>query len=160
VTQVQPAAPPVPVLAPTHPVDVFVLLIDDGKVLLGLRAGTGYADGFWVAPSGKVELGEDVVTAIRREAAEEIGVHFDGDEPRFVAVVHHRNPEHGRVGLVFAASFDASRHGEPVNREPHKCAELRWFALDALPADIYPSSVAAINAWRTGTPLHLSGWEE
>jgi 8-oxo-dGTP diphosphatase len=157
VTRPQPAAPAV--LAPTHPVDVFVLLIDDGNVLLGLRAGTGYADGQWVAPSGKLELGEDVVTAIRREAAEEIGVHFDGDEPHFAAVVHHQNPEHGRVGLVFTATLDRGRHQTPTNREPHKCAELRWFPLDAIPANTYPSTVAAITAWRTGTRLLLSGWQ-
>ncbi|MDR6324101.1 NUDIX domain-containing protein [Actinoplanes couchii] len=79
--------------------DVFVLLIDAGKVLLDLRAGTGYADGQWVAPSGKLEAGEDVVTAIRRKAIEEIGVRLAGDEPHFAAVVHHRNPEHGRIGF-------------------------------------------------------------
>jgi 8-oxo-dGTP diphosphatase len=157
VTQVQSATPPVP--APSHPVDVYVLLIDDGKVLLSLRAGTGYADGQWVAVSGKLEPGEDAVTAIRREAAEEIGVQFDSDEPHFVAVVHHRNPEHARVGLVFTATFDASRHGELANREPRKCAELRWFPLDDLPADTYPSTVAAITAWRSGTRLYLSGWQ-
>jgi 8-oxo-dGTP diphosphatase len=157
VTQVEPAAPLAS--APTHPVDVFVLLIDGGRVLLNLRAGTGYADGQWVAASGKLEPGEDAVTAVRREAAEEIGVHFDGDEPQFAAVVHHRNPEHCRVGLVFTATFDASRHGKPVNREPHKCAELRWFPLDALPANTYPSTVAVITAWRSATQLYLSGWQ-
>jgi 8-oxo-dGTP diphosphatase len=99
VTRPQPAAPPV--LAPTHPVDVFVLLIDDNNVLLGLRAGTGYADGQWAAPSGKLELGEDAVTAIRREAAEEIGVHFDGDEPYFAAIRASPQPRArpGRSGL-------------------------------------------------------------
>ncbi|GIE85496.1 NUDIX domain-containing protein [Actinoplanes regularis] len=144
--------------APRHPVDMFLLLIDGDQVLLALREGTGYADGQWNAPSGKLELGEDAFTGIRREAAEEIGVRFGGDEPHFAAVVHHRNLKHGRIGLVFTARFDVHRHGEPVNREPHKCGEIRWFPLDAMPSNTYPSTVAAISAWRAGTPLLLSGW--
>jgi 8-oxo-dGTP pyrophosphatase MutT (NUDIX family) len=141
-------------------VDVFLLLIDGDRVLLALREGTGYADGQWNLPSGKLELDEDAVTGIRREAAEEIGVHFDGDEPHFVAVVHHRNPEHGRIGLIFTAQFDVDRHGEPVNQEPHKCGGIRWFPLDAIPPNTYPYTVAAITAWQTGTPLQLSGWQQ
>ena len=143
---------------PRHPVDLFLLLVDGDQVLLALRQGTGYADGKWNAPSGKLEPGEDAVTGIRREAAEEIGVRFGGSEPHFAAVVHHRDREHGRIGLVFTAVFDADRHGEPVNREPHKCGGLRWFALDGLPPDTDVYTVAAISAWRTGTPLRLSGW--
>jgi hypothetical protein len=29
-----------------------------------------------------------------------------------------------RVGLVFTVTYDAARHGEPVNAEPHKCAKI------------------------------------
>ncbi|MCA1702336.1 MAG: hypothetical protein LC808_03320 [Actinobacteria bacterium] len=40
------------------------------NVLLALRDGTGYADGQWNLPSGKLEIGEDGVSALVREAAE------------------------------------------------------------------------------------------
>lgn len=154
-TQTPPATPGQP---PTHPVDVFLLLIDGDQVLLALREGTGYADGMWNAPSGKMEYGEDALAAVRREAGEEIGVAFGAEEPRFVAVVHHLNQWHGRIGLVFVADYDVSRHGVPVNREPHKCAGLRWFPGDGIPAETYPYTAAAITAWRTGTGLQFSGW--
>jgi 8-oxo-dGTP diphosphatase len=144
---------------PQHPVDVFLLLHDAGNVLLALRGGTGYADGQWNLPSGKLEFGEDVLTGIRREAAEEIGIHFDDDEPRFAGVVHHRNAWHARIGMIFTAAFNARRHGNPVNQEPHKCAEIRWFPLDAIPANTYPYTSAAITAWRGGRALQLSGWQ-
>jgi 8-oxo-dGTP diphosphatase len=78
---------------------------------------------------------------------------------RAVTVVHHRNAAGGaRIGLVFAAAHQAGWHGEPVNAEPHKCSEIGWFPGDALPADTYPYTAAAVAAWRAGTPLYLSGW--
>jgi ADP-ribose pyrophosphatase YjhB (NUDIX family) len=145
---------------PKHPVDLFLLLVDADRVLLALRAGTGYADGWWNAPSGKLEVGETALAGIRREAAEEIGLRFGADEPRLAATVHHRNrDEQGRIGLVFTADFDAARHGEPVNREPHKCGEIRWFPLDELPEATDRYTAACITAWRTGTSLQLSGWQ-
>lgn len=154
----QPAVPPVEV--PTHPVDVFVVLFDDDKVVLGLREGTGYRDGWWSVPSGKLEYQEDALTGVRREAFEEIGVRFSGDEPRFAGVVHHRNPEgQGRIALVFAAEYDARRHGEPVNREPHKCADIRWTSIHELPSNTVPYTVAAIDVWQTGAGIQISGWE-
>ncbi|GLL02192.1 NUDIX domain-containing protein [Dactylosporangium matsuzakiense] len=146
--------------APTHPVDVLLILARDDLVLLARRAGTGYADGQWNLPSGKVEFGEDAVSAVLREAAEEIGLQLDRSEARMVTAVHHRNTTGlARVGLVFAATHDPDRHGEPVNAEPHKCAEIAWFRADNLPAATYPYTAAAVDAWRAGEPLELSGWD-
>jgi 8-oxo-dGTP diphosphatase len=144
---------------PQHPVDVFLLLHDGDRVLLALRDGTGYADHLWNLPSGKMEYDEHVLTAVRREAAEEIGIQFEQDELQFAGVVHHRNDWHGRIGLVFSVVYDPDRHGEPVNQEPHKCAEVRWTPTASIPANTYPYTVAAITAWRTGTPLQLCGWQ-
>lgn len=145
--------------APRHPIDVFLLLTDADRVLLALRAATGYADGQWNLPSGKLELGEDAISAVIRETREEIGLHLHADEPRLTAVVHH-HPVAGiaRVGLVFTVSFDRHRHDEPVNAEPHKCAQVTWFPSDQLPANTYPYSAAGIRAVRDNERLVLSGW--
>lgn len=151
----KPAVPP-----PHHPVDLFLLLTDADRILLGLRSGTGYADGSWNVPSGKLEYHEDAVSGVRREAYEEIGVRLTGDEPRFVGVVHQRNPEgQGRIALVFTVEFDAGRHGNPVNREPHKCAEIRWASIDDLPSNTVPYTVASIDLWRKSGGLQINGWQ-
>lgn len=63
---------------PTHPVAVLLVLADGGRVLLVLREGTGYADGMWNLPSGKLEPGEDVLTVVIRETREEIGFTLTG----------------------------------------------------------------------------------
>ncbi len=109
---------------PTHPVDVLLILTDGDRVLLALREGTGYADGQWNLPSGKLEHGEDALNAIQRETREEIGLHLTRTDLHATGAVHHRNTAgQGRIGLTFTAAHDPTRHGEPTNAEPHKCAK-------------------------------------
>jgi 8-oxo-dGTP diphosphatase len=142
-----------------HPVDVLLLLTDVDRVLLALREGTGYADQQWNLPSGKLELGEDAVTAVSREAFEEIGVQLAQDEPRLVVTVHHRNMVGlARVGLVFTVRYNVGRHGKPINAEPYKCARIEWFPSDTLPSNTYPYTTACVRAFRDGQPFALSGW--
>jgi 8-oxo-dGTP pyrophosphatase MutT (NUDIX family) len=140
-------------------VDVFLLLTAGDQLLLALRQNTGYADGQWNLPSGKLEVGEDAISAMRREAREEIGIRFGGDELTHAVTVHHRNRrEQGRVALVFTAEWDPPRHGEPVNAEPHKCGGIDWFAVDRLPAETDRYTIACVSAWRSGERFSLSGW--
>lgn len=55
-------------------VAVGLLLREDGRFLLCTRPpGKAYA-GYWEFPGGKLEAGEDVVLALKRELSEEIGV--------------------------------------------------------------------------------------
>ena len=46
----------------------------DGKVFLAKRQDVGDMGGRWEFPGGKIDEGEDFVTAIRREMNEEFGV--------------------------------------------------------------------------------------
>ena len=58
----------------------YVLFLRDtpsgaAEVLLQLREGTGYMDGYWAtAAAGHVERGESVFAAAAREVTEELGV--------------------------------------------------------------------------------------
>ena len=59
---------------PVVHVAVGILIIDDDRFLLTSRpVGKAYA-GFWEFPGGKLEAGESVGQALRRELHEEIGV--------------------------------------------------------------------------------------
>jgi 8-oxo-dGTP pyrophosphatase MutT (NUDIX family)/predicted house-cleaning noncanonical NTP pyrophosphatase (MazG superfamily) len=128
-----------------------------GKVLLGKRQGTGYADGEWqIMPSGHLEDGESVHDTAIREAREELGIELSAADLETVHVMHHRNPGGtARIGMFFAAR---RWHGEPVNAEPGKCAALAWHSLDDLPEGLVPYSAAGIRALREGRPFSLHGW--
>ncbi|MFD0521545.1 NUDIX domain-containing protein [Paractinoplanes durhamensis] len=141
--------------------DVFLVLTRGDEILLALRSGTGYADGLWNLPSGKLEHEEDARTAMIREAHEEIGLHLVVEEVHLASTIHHRNPTGTtRVGLVFTTAHDPATHGIPLNAEPHKCAGIAWFRLDELPPDTDRYSVACVQAFRDNVPFALSGFTE
>ena len=140
----------------TTVVDVLLLLVRDEQVLLAQRHNTGYADGQWNLPSGKLEHGEDLLTAIIRESHEEIGLHLRPDDLDMVTSVHYRNPEgHARVGFFF---HPRRWTGEPHNAEPHKCSQIRWYPFDELPANTVPYTHAGIEQFRQDKPFGLQGW--
>jgi 8-oxo-dGTP diphosphatase len=96
------------------PVDVAVgiLMKPNGDVLLGQRpAGKPYA-GYWEFPGGKVDPGETILDALKREFMEELGIEvLAADEWCGVEHVY----EHAHVRL----HFFISRHwrGEPQSLE-------------------------------------------
>ncbi|WP_091450420.1 NUDIX hydrolase [Actinokineospora iranica] len=137
-------------------VDVLLLLVRDGHVLLARRHNTGYADGQWNLPSGKLEEGEDVVAAVIREAREEVAIDLDRGDLDMATSVHCRNPEgEARVGFFFHAR---QWRGEPGNAEPHKCSRIEWFPVDRLPADTVPYTRAGVEQFRRGERFGLHGW--
>jgi 8-oxo-dGTP diphosphatase len=145
---------------PVHPVDLFLFLHDGPSVLLALRQDTGYDDGLWNLPSGKLEYTEDAVGGLLREAREEIGIDLDRRRVHLAATVHHRAADgHTRVGLVFAAAYAPESHGEPFNAEPHKCGGIAWYPAAALPPAMSGYSADCIRAYRAGDAYALSGWE-
>lgn len=114
----------------------YVFLLDHVRVLLQLRAGTGYYDGWWGASAaGHVESGESVVDGLIREAAEEIGVVIAPEALTPLTTMHRTGtpaPVDQRVDFFFACR---EWMGEPTLLEP-KAEELRWFDLDALPPNV------------------------
>jgi 8-oxo-dGTP pyrophosphatase MutT (NUDIX family) len=139
--------------------DVMLILTRDDHVLLAQRRGTGYADGQWNLPSGKVEAGEHAIAAIVREAREEIGIRLDPARLDPVGAVHYRGPEgQTRLGLFFASGTDPAAQGEPFNAEPHKCARIDWFPLDTLPDNTVAYTAAGVDLYRHDRRLAIAGW--
>jgi 8-oxo-dGTP pyrophosphatase MutT (NUDIX family) len=130
----------------------YVVLRRGEDVLLQLRQGTGYRDGYWAcAAAGHVEAGESVFEAAVREAREEIGIGVEVGDLEPLTAMHrtHRNgrPVDERVDFFFTCTQWA---GEPRRLEPHKSADLRWFALDALPEPVVPHELAVLEGLRAG----------
>jgi len=136
---------------------VFLLRAGDegDEVLLQLRQHTGYMDDHWAAAAaGHVEKGETAYDAARRESVEEIAV-TDLDLAFVTAMQRTRGgePIDERIDFFFTAR---SWSGEPRIVEPHKCAELRWCALDALPDPVVPHERSVLEALRAGTTTAYS----
>jgi 8-oxo-dGTP diphosphatase len=92
------------------PVDVAVavLLGADGTALLAQRPhGKVYA-GYWEFPGGKVEKGESLAVALKREIREELGVEIENSFPWITRVFTY---PHARVRLHFWRVY--SWRGEP-----------------------------------------------
>ena len=110
---------------------VFLFLVKDGKILLAKRQNTGYEDGNWdTATSGHIEKSESLVSAMKREAREEIGINISGEDLKLVHVLNRISNDGERVDFFFSVK---KWQGEPKIMEKDKCSELKWFDLSDLP---------------------------
>lgn len=81
---------------PVTEVAAGILLDGQGRYLLGQRpAGKPYA-GYWEVPGGKIESGESVFAALKREMQEELGIEIESSEE--LTVLEHDYP-HAYVRL-------------------------------------------------------------
>lgn len=102
----------------------------DSRVLICQRTAEQAFPLQWEFPGGKVEAGEDLVTALRRELCEELGIEaVIGSE---VATVQHQYAEGLAVELHFFLVTEFA--GEIENRIFH---EVRWEERTALNAESF-----------------------
>ena len=123
-----------------HPVDVAVgVLIDgQGRFLLTSRpAGKVYA-GYWEFPGGKVEAGESIEDALRRELQEELGITIGPAVPWKIELMDY---PHARVRLHFCKVF--AWHGDFEMREAQSMA---WQTLPVEVSPVLPGTVPVL-AW-------------
>ena len=121
------------------PVDVAVgVLIDaDGKFLLTSRPeGKVYA-GYWEFPGGKLEAGESVEQALRRELIEELGIEIGAVEPWKIELMDY---PHARVRLHFCKVFAWS--GAFQMREQQT---MSWQTLPVTVAPVLPGTLPVLD---------------
>jgi len=137
-----------------YPLAVHVFLVQQGKILLMRRAGSGYADGQLGLPAGHVDLGETPTVCAVREIAEELGVTLDLAELGPCGTMF-RNSQEPRVDIFFIAR---SWTGTPEIREPYKCTELVWADPAELPTDALDFIGQAWNDAQNGHVLREFGF--
>lgn len=108
-------------------VAVGVLLRPDGDFLLTSRPPGKVYEHYWEFPGGKLEPGETVEQALRRELHEEIGITIGAAQPWKVELVDY---PHALVRLNFCKVFDW--RGELHMREG------QLFAWQRLPVEVRP----------------------
>lgn len=121
------------------PVDVAVgVLIDgEGRFLMTSRpTGKVYAD-HWEFPGGKLEVGETVAQALRRELNEELGIDIGQAHPWQVEMVDY---PHALVRLHFCKVYEWA--GEFEMREGHAMA---WERLPVHVRPVLPGTIPVLR---------------
>jgi 8-oxo-dGTP diphosphatase len=121
------------------PVEVAVgVLIDrEGQFLLTSRPQGKVYEGYWEFPGGKIEAGETVEQALRRELQEELGITIACATPWKVEVMDY---PHARVRLHFCKVFEWS--GELQMREQQSMA---WQQLPVEVTPVLPGTVPVLQ---------------
>ena len=121
------------------PVDVAVgVLIDaEGRFLVTSRPeGKVYA-GYWEFPGGKLEAGETVEQALRRELHEELGIHIGAVQRWKIELIEY---PHAVVRLHFCKVFEWRGAFEMRERQA-----MAWQTLPVQVVPVLPGTVPVLK---------------
>ena len=118
-------------------VAVGVLIRADGAFLLTSRPPGKVYEGYWEFPGGKVEPGETVEQALRRELAEEIGIEIGAVHPWRSERVDY---PHALVRLNFCKVFQWT--GKLHMHEGQSCS---WQSLPVQVTPVLPGTVPVLR---------------
>lgn len=126
-------------------VGIGVMIIRDGKILLGKRKNA-HGDGEYAFPGGHLEYMESFEGCARRETQEETGIEIQNIRFQFLLNMKTYAPKH-YVHIGVLADW---KSGEPQVLEPDKCESWEWYPLDQLPAPLFEACRFSIESYHTG----------
>lgn len=135
-------------------VAAFLVLRRGDQILMSMRKNTGHKDGQFSLVAGHAEENEPASIALIREAEEEIGILID---PAHLSILHimHIKVDRNYMDLFFECH---SWRGEPVNKEPEKCASIQYFPIHALPTNTVDYVAHALREIDAGRFYSEFGW--
>ncbi|MGZ5415786.1 MAG: NUDIX domain-containing protein [Nocardioides sp.] len=124
---------------------VGAVVVDGGRLLLVLR-GREPAAGLWSIPGGKVEPGESLEEATRREVLEETALDVVVGE--YAGTVERDAPD-GDVFVIHDYRAAVAPGADPaVVRAADDAADVGWFTPEEVRAlDCVPGLVEALEGW-------------
>ena len=118
-------------------VAVGVLIRPNGDFLLTSRPGGKVYEGYWEFPGGKLEAGETVEDALRRELQEEIGITIAAIQPWRTEMVDY---PHALVRLNFCKVFEWA--GE---LQMHEGQSFAWQSLPVTVQPVLPGTIPVLD---------------
>ncbi|MCW8091618.1 8-oxo-dGTP diphosphatase MutT [Alteromonas sp. ASW11-130] len=106
------------------------------EVFICLRPDHQHQGGKWEFPGGKIDAGESVVDALRRELFEEVGITVNNCQP-LIDITHDYGDK--RVALLVREVTDFSGEPHGVEGQKHK-----WSQITSLKAEDFPAANVAI----------------
>jgi len=127
-------------------VGIGVVILKDNKILLGKRnEGNELGENSWNCPGGKLEFGENIIDAAKREVEEETGIKVN--EIKLTSVSNDIAYGNHFVTLGFVCK---DFEGQPKVMEPNKITEWKWFSINELPKPLFLPSEKLINNYKEG----------
>ncbi|HJP96588.1 MAG TPA: NUDIX domain-containing protein [Candidatus Saccharimonadales bacterium] len=117
---------------------VYLVFERGDKILLSHRSNSGYHDGEYGVPTGHIEDGEPASGAAIRKAEEEVGVKIRMSELRLVHVMHRSSGSDKTKDYIDFYFLVLNFAGEPINKIPRQCSDLKWVKWNELPTNTVP----------------------
>lgn len=131
-------------------VGVGVMIINDNKILLGLRnpdkekaSSELQGQGTWTMPGGKVEFMEKLMDAAKRELEEETSLVATKLDLLCISDDMTETAHYVTVGFIVK-----DYKGEVKTMEPDTILEWKWFDLNNLPENLYGPSAKCIEKYK------------
>ena len=104
-------------------------IVTDGERILLARRGHAPSQGAWSIPGGRVELGESLPEAVRREIQEECCLDVGVGDVAIVLDRITRSPEGGVVSQYLIIDFWVTVVGGEA-QAASDASEIGWFTID------------------------------
>ncbi|HEY3882964.1 MAG TPA: NUDIX domain-containing protein [Trebonia sp.] len=131
-------------------VDIHLLLVSGEDLLLGRRANTGYGDGAYEPPSGRLTERETLVEAAVRVAADQLGVALAPAQMSLAHVLHDVSGAGRMAFFLTAEGWPADPGPAPAPAGAGSYSDFGWYPLSDLPANMIDRARVAVRNYAAG----------